>query len=71
MAQHQRDEEGFDKTFPNYVLVDNVPADVDAKRVDKLRTALGKTFKKESGVVVKEIEIPLGENGKTLGYDQR
>jgi translation initiation factor 3 subunit B len=67
MAQHQRDEEGFDKTFPNYVLVDNVPADVDAKRVDKLRTALGKTFKKESGVVVKEIEIPLGENGKTLG----
>ena len=70
MSHHHRDEEDFDKSFPTYVIVDNIPGGVDAKRVDKLRTAIGKAFKKEANIVVKDIELPLNAEGKTLGYDQ-
>lgn len=66
MAHQHRDEDGFDKTFPNYVVVDGVPAGVPAAKVTKLRTVLGKTFSKAANV--KDIEIPNAADGTTLGY---
>lgn len=59
---------GFDKSFPNFVVIDGAPADVPAARLAKLRTVLEKTIKKEAGVAVKDVEIPCKADGTTQGY---
>lgn len=63
---HQHNE-GFDQSFSNFVVIDGIPADVPASKLPKLQGALEKVIKKESGVVVKDIEIPLSAKGATQG----
>lgn len=65
MAHQHKDDDGFDKTFPNYVVVDGVPAGVPAAKASKLRTVLGKTFSKVAKI--KDLEIPTAADGSTLG----
>lgn len=64
---HQHNE-GFDQTFPNFVVIDGAPAGVPSSKLSKLRGALEKTLKKEAGVVAKEIELPCNADGTTQGY---